>query len=304
MSNAQHLLEMWLVEREILQQSVHTIKAYRRDVSEFLDYCALHHLDMPDLEASDLRQYLAYKVEMHQLSRSSLQRLLSAIRQFMQWAVQGQYLTINPSQDIRFKRPQRPLPGLLDVEVLQQLLDQTAPNKASEHALWLRDKAMLELLYGAGIRLSELQGLNLSDVDLSRCQLRVLGKGNKTRIAPFGQKALSSLQNWLQVYRTWQQQVTREMPLFIAQKGQRLSVRQIENRVAYQAQRAGLAAHLHPHLLRHCFATHLLSASGDLRGVQELLGHQNLTTTQIYTHVDFEQLTQVYDRAHPRAQKS
>ena len=297
-----HLLDLWLREREVQQQSPHTLQAYRRDLTDFLNYCTQKKLALQDLEATDLRQYMAFKVEVHQLSRSSLQRMLSAIRQFMQWATQSQHFEIDPSQDIRFKRQPRPLPGLLDVEMLQQLLEQPAPENELELQRWLRDKAMLELLYGAGIRVSELQGLNWGDVDLARLQIRVLGKGNKVRLSPFGQKALDSLKVWFAAYALWAQP-SRESPVFIGQKGQRLSVRQIENRVAHQAQRAGIAAHLHPHLLRHCFATHLLSASGDLRGVQELLGHQNLSTTQIYTHVDFEQLTQVYDRAHPRAQK-
>lgn len=297
-----HLLDLWLREREVQQQSAHTLAAYRRDLSDFLSYCCQQKLSLHDLEPSDLRQYMTFKVEVQQLSRSSLQRMLSAIRQFMQWATQSQHLAMNPSQDLRLKRPQRALPGLLDVELLQQLLEQPTPEKALDQQLWLRDKAMLELLYGAGIRLSELQGLNWADVDLSRGQLRVLGKGNKIRLAPFGQKARDSLNAWLAVSALWAEP-NRESPVFIGQKGSRLSVRQIEKRVAHQAQRAGIAVHLHPHLLRHCFATHLLSASGDLRAVQELLGHQNLSTTQIYTHVDFEQLTQVYDRTHPRAQK-
>lgn len=303
MPDPHHLLTLWLRERQIQNQSEHTIQAYHRDVSDFLKFCTIKALNLNDVEPADLRQYFAEKVEIQQLSRSSMQRLLSSIRQFMQWAQQGQHLSINPSQDIRFKQQQRPLPGLLDIELLQQVLDQPPPDSLLQQQLWLRDKAMLELMYGAGIRVSELQGLNWCDVDVERKQLRVLGKGKKYRLSPFGQKALHSLNAWQVVAATWSKSQDSNLPVFISQKAQRLTVRQIENRVSIQAKRAGIASHLHPHLLRHCFATHLLSASGDLRGVQELLGHQNLSTTQIYTHVDFAKLAQVYDQSHPRAQK-
>lgn len=298
------LLSMWLKERIIQNQSEHTIAAYQRDLTDFLKFCEYKKLRLEDVEASDLREYLAARVEQNQLSSSSLQRHLTSIRQFMKWAEQGQYLQQNPSEDFRLKRQPRPLPGMIDIETVNQILDQAAPEKPIEQQLWLRDKAMLELLYSSGLRLAELQGLKIKDIDFNRQLLRIMGKGNKTRVVPFGSKAKQGLIEWLKVYRIWQGNFTAESAVFISQRGNTLQPRQIENRVKLQAQRAGVNVDVHPHLLRHCFASHMLSASGDLRSVQEMLGHSNLSTTQIYTHVDFDQLAKVYDQAHPRAQKN
>ncbi|MCH7294652.1 site-specific tyrosine recombinase/integron integrase [Acinetobacter higginsii] len=295
---------MWLKERMIQNQSEHTISAYQRDLTDFFKFCEYKQLQLQDIEASDLREYLANRVERDQLSSSSLQRHLTSIRQFMKWAEQGQYLGQNPSEDFKLKRQPRPLPGMIDIETVHQILDQVAPEKPLEQQLWLRDKAMLELLYSSGLRLAELQGLTVKDIDFNRQLLRITGKGNKTRIVPFGTKAKDSLVEWLKIYRIWQGNFNADSAVFISQRGNALTPRQIENRVKLQAQRAGVNVDLHPHLLRHCFASHMLSASGDLRSVQEMLGHSNLSTTQIYTHVDFEQLAKVYDQTHPRAQKS
>ncbi|QXZ28388.1 site-specific tyrosine recombinase/integron integrase [Acinetobacter haemolyticus] len=295
---------MWLKERIIQNQSAHTISAYQRDLSDFFRFCEYKQLQLQDVEASDLREYLASRVEQDQLSSSSLQRNLTSIRQFMKWAAQGQYLQHNPSADLKLKRQPRPLPGMIDIETVNQILDQAAPEKPIDQQLWLRDKAMLELLYSSGLRLAELQGLTIKDIDFNRQLLRITGKGNKTRIVPFGTKAKQSLIEWLKIYRIWQGSFMADSAVFISQRGGALMPRQIENRVKLQAQRAGVNVDLHPHLLRHCFASHMLSASRDLRSVQEMLGHSNLSTTQIYTHVDFDQLAKVYDQAHPRAQKS
>ncbi len=304
MESPEKLLSMWLKERIIQNQSEHTIAAYQRDLTDFFKFCEYKQLQLQDVEASDLREYLAARVERDQLSSSSLQRHLTSIRQFMKWAEQGQYLAQNPSEDFKLKRQPRPLPGMIDIETVHQILDQAAPEKPIEQQLWLRDKAMLELLYSSGLRLAELQGLTIKDVDFNRQLLRITGKGNKTRIVPFGGKAKDSLVEWLKIYRIWQGGFNVDSAVFISQRGNALTPRQIENRVKLQAQRAGVNVDLHPHLLRHCFASHMLSASGDLRSVQEMLGHSNLSTTQIYTHVDFEQLAKVYDQTHPRAQKS
>mgnify|MGYP003493164588 FL=1 len=301
--HSSNLLSMWLKERTIQNQSEHTISAYQRDLTDFFNFCENKKLQLQDIEASDLREYLAERVERDQLSSSSLQRHLTSIRQFMKWAEQGQYLVQNPSEDFKLKRQPRPLPGMIDIETINQILDQAAPEKILDQQLWLRDKAMLELLYSSGLRLAELQGLSFKDIDFNRMLLRITGKGNKTRIVPFGQKAKDSLLLWMSVYRIWQGDLRADFSIFISTKGQTLTPRQIENRVKYQAQRAGVNVDLHPHLLRHCFASHMLSASGDLRSVQEMLGHSNLSTTQIYTHVDFDQLAKVYDQSHPRAQK-
>ncbi|MEN3978877.1 site-specific tyrosine recombinase/integron integrase [Acinetobacter sp. CWB-B33] len=297
------LLAMWLKEREIQNQSAHTLQAYERDVSDFILFCGKRNLPLSDLETSDLREYLAYKVERHQLSSSSLQRMLSAIRQFMKWAEHSEYMRFNPADNFQLKRQSRPLPGLVDIETVNQILDQPAPETEVQQQMWLRDKAILELLYSSGLRLAEVQSLRIKDVDFNRQLLRITGKGNKTRIVPFGAKAKEAVMNWLQVYPLWHGDFVPEANVFITQKGNPLGARQIENRVKFQAQRAGVNVDLHPHLLRHCFASHMLSNSGDLRAVQEMLGHSNLTTTQIYTHVDFDHLAKVYDQAHPRAAK-
>lgn len=298
------LLSMWLKEREIQNQSEHTLDAYFRDVSGFIDFCYEKKIELKQVEASDLREYLAQKVEKDQLVSSSLQRHLTSIRQFMKWAEQGNYLAMNPADDMQLKRQPRPLPGMIDIETVNQILDQISPEKPNENQLWLRDKAILELLYSSGLRLAEIQGLKIRDIDFGRHLLRITGKGNKTRIVPFGSKAKDSLIEWLKVYRIWQGELSAESSVFITQRGNSITPRQIENRVKYQAQRAGVNVDLHPHLLRHCFASHMLSNSRDLRAVQEMLGHSNLTTTQIYTHIDFDQLAKVYDQAHPRAVKN
>ncbi len=190
----------------------------------------------------------------------------------------------------------------MDAEVLQQLLDQPAPADRDEARLWARDKAMLELLYSSGLRLSELADLTLPMLDLGQKLVTVTGKGRKTRILPIGSKALIALHDWLPHRNLWAAEGV--LHVFVSeQRGEQLHPRTIERRVSHQALRAGIAQHLHPHLLRHCFASHLLAGSGDLRAVQELLGHANISTTQIYTHLDFEHLTKVYDQAHPRARK-
>lgn len=300
---AMQLLSMWMKQLELQNQSAHTLDAYFRDVTAFIDFCYSQNLELNQVEAADLRQYLAFKVEQQQLSASSLQRHLSSIRQFMKWAEQGKYLSMSPGDDFKLKRQSRPLPGLIDIETIHQILDQAPPDAVIEQQLWVRDKAMLEFFYSSGLRLAELQGLNFNDIHLNRLLLRVTGKGNKTRVVPFGQKAKDALLEWIKVYQLWLGEFSAENAVFISQKGMRLTARQIENRVKSQALRAGVGVDLHPHLLRHCFASHMLSNSGDLRAVQEMLGHQNLTTTQIYTHIDFEHLAQVYDRAHPRATK-
>ncbi|WP_445117091.1 tyrosine recombinase XerC [Acinetobacter sp. WZC-1] len=294
---------MWLRERQIQNQSAHTLSAYFRDVADFIHFCDERQLALQQVEAADLREYLAIRVERDQLSSGSLQRQLTAIRQFMKWAEHGNYLAMNPSDDLQFKRQPRPLPGMIDIETVNQILDQPTPEKPLEQQLWLRDKAMLELLYSSGLRLAEIQGLQVRDIDFNRQLVRITGKGNKTRVVPFGSKARESLLQWLEIFRLWQGGFSADSSVFITQRGNSISPRQIENRVKFQARRAGVNVDLHPHLLRHCFASHMLSGSGDLRAVQEMLGHSNLSTTQIYTHVDFDHLAQVYDRAHPRASK-
>lgn len=294
-------LYAWLDILSVQQHSQNTIEAYHRDVQSFLQYCLEQQIQIQDVELSDLRQYLSFCVEQKNWSNQSMQRALSAIRQFMQW-LQNQGVHDNAQiQDFKIKRQPRPLPGMISPENIQQLLDQPAPSAVNQQWLWARDKAMLELLYSSGLRLHELVELKLNDIAWSEQLIRVTGKGNKTRVIPFGQKAEQALKQWLTI--RLQKPVDHHF-VFISQNGQQISDRQVQNRVKQQAQRAGLSADLHPHLLRHCFASHMLSASGDLRAVQEMLGHSNLSTTQVYTHLDFEHLAMIYDQSHPRAKKT
>lgn len=297
------LLKRWLESKKTQNYSMHTLQAYERDVGFFLKFCERKKIDLVDLEASDLREYLSEQVEQYQLSSSSLQRKLSAIRQFMKWAKENQLLTQNIVEDFKLKRQPSPLPGMVDVETIIQILQQPKPEKVEDQLLWYRDKAILELFYSSGLRLAEVQTLTFKDIDFERQLLRIVGKGSKTRIIPFGSKAKDALLLWMKIYQSWQI-IAPEQAVFISKKGQALSARQIEKRVKLQALRAGVNVDLHPHLLRHCFASHMLSASGDLRAVQEMLGHSSLSTTQIYTHLDFDHLASVYDQAHPRANKS
>lgn len=296
-------LHAWLDSLHALNKSAHTIKAYQRDVNCFLLFIAGQELAMDAIDYRVLRQFSARRIELDRLAPSSLQRELSSLRSFMQWLVEQALLAHNPVQDFSIQQPKRPLPVTFDPEVMQQILDQPAPADEQEALLWCRDKAMLELFYSSGLRLSELSKLSISQLDVSRALVTVTGKGNKTRVLPVGSKAIVALQEWLPLRDQWRK--ATESALFVSQRhGTGLSTRQIERRVSLQASRAGVSQHLHPHLLRHCFASHLLGASGDLRAVQELLGHADISTTQIYTHLDFEHLAKVYDSAHPRARKS
>lgn len=318
------LLTEWLESLTTQQRSPNTLKAYQRDVTKLLFFLQsdeqkslhvanslsldnvpkldenTHHLYQ--LDRPTITRYAGFRMETGGILPSSLQRELSAIRHFGGWLLDQGTLNNNPAENFSIKRPPRPLPNVMDAEVVKQLLEQPAPPDRDEARLWIRDRAMLELLYSSGLRLSELADLTLSMLDMGRKLVTVTGKGRKTRILPIGSKALTALQEWLPHRALWAEEGV--LHVFVSERrGESLHPRTIERRVSHQALRAGIAQHLHPHLLRHCFASHLLAGSGDLRAVQELLGHANISTTQIYTHLDFEHLTKVYDQAHPRARK-
>ena len=297
MANDNDQLLQWLDELTIAQHSPHTIAAYHHDVSLFLQYCEQQRIVLKTLQVADLRSYMTFCVEHKGWENSTLQRALSSIRQFMQW-YSRQQLVIDPVKDFQIKRTPRRLPGMLSVADITQLLNQPSPDKPQEQWLWQRDKAMLELLYSSGLRLSELVNLQLLDLDLHQQLVRVTGKGNKTRIVPIGSQAILALRQWLTVRGS-----QSHNSVFVSQHGQPISPRQVQNRIKLQAQRADLSADIHPHLLRHCFATHVLSNSGELRAVQDMLGHSSLSSTQVYTHLDFDRLNAAYDQAHPRAKK-
>ena len=302
----QGLLQAWVDSLSGLNKSAHTIKAYQRDVGQFIHFLAERQAVPGSIDHRLLRQFAAQRIELDRLAPSSLQRELSSLRSFMQWLVDTEVLQHNPVQDFSIQQRRRLLPVTFDPEVMQQILDQSEPADEQEARLWCRDKAILELFYSSGLRLSELSRLTLRQLDLKRALVTVIGKGNKTRVLPVGSKAVAALGEWLALRNQWLagHAQSNEQALFVSERfGIALSTRQIERRVSLQASRAGVSQHLHPHLLRHCFASHLLGASGDLRAVQELLGHADISTTQIYTHLDFEHLAKVYDSAHPRARK-
>jgi integrase/recombinase XerC len=277
------------------QLSPRTLEAYRHDLEglrDFLDTQECAH--WPDMDGSRLRLFVAQR---HQdgLSGRSLQRLLSAVRTFYQYLIRERLSKHNPALDIRAPRSPRKLPRALDADLTAQLLD----DNSDDDWLLVRDHAMLELFYSSGLRLSELAGLDMHELDLAQGEVRVLGKGSKTRLVPVGRMAREALQRWLKVRML---SSTAEQALFIGQRGRRLTPRAIQLRVRRWGV-ANIGQNLHPHMLRHSFASHVLESSGDLRAVQELLGHADIGTTQIYTHLDFQHLAQVYDKAHPRAKR-
>ena len=296
------------------QLSPHSLAGYRRDLDKLLvlaTEAGLTHWEQLDGKA--LRRLIA---SLHQqgLAPRSLARWLSAVRGLYRFLIREGHCRHDPSAGLRPPRGERRLPKLLDTDRAQQLLDSNAhddspgaaasgvdsPGDASpdDDFLVCRDQAMLELFYSSGLRLSELTGLDLAHLDLAAGLVRVRGKGNKVRELPVGRQAREALQAWL----TMRQGVAVDQALFVGQRGQRLGPRAVQLRVRQAGIRA-LGQHLHPHMLRHSFASHLLESSQDLRAVQELLGHADIGTTQIYTHLDFQHLAHVYDQAHPRAHR-
>jgi len=278
--------------------SEHTVKSYQRDIKRLSSYCTDKSIPhWADLKQSDIRSHIASR-HRQGISSKSLQRELSAIRGFFNFLLKNRLADSNPAQYIKAPKQARKLPKTLDVDQINGLLEAGANS-----ALEIRDLAMFELFYSSGLRLSELAALDLTDVDLPDNSLIVrTGKGGKSRILPIGSKAVTAINNWLQ--QRLQIVAVSEPALFVSTRGTRLGQRNIELRLEQWCKKKGIAEHIHPHMLRHSFASHLLESSQDLRAVQELLGHSTISTTQIYTHLDFQHLADVYDRAHPRAKKN
>ena len=280
------------IERRL---SPRTLEAYRHDLLSLEQHRAAR--DLPGWDRLDTQHLRHFIASQHQqgLAPRSLQRLLSAIRSFYRFLQREGRAQQNPALDLRAPKAARPLPRTLDADLATQLLD----SPGEDDWLGRRDQAMLELFYSSGLRLSELAGLDVSDLDLNQGEVRVTGKGNKTRVLPVGRQARRALQDWLSVRPANDDSA---QPLFVSQRGSALTPRAIQLRLRrHGVERIG--QHLHPHMLRHSFASHMLESSGDLRAVQELLGHADISTTQIYTHLDFQHLAQVYDQAHPRAKR-
>lgn len=277
--------------------SIHTIKSYQRDIERLSIYCKEKlMLNWTDLKQADIRAHIATR-HRKGMGSKSLQRELSAIRSFYTFLLKNSLAEINPAQHIKAPKQARTLPKTLDVDQVNGLLD-----AGTSSPLEIRDLAMFELFYSSGLRLSELSSLNMGDIDLADRSLLVrAGKGGKSRVLPIGGKAVKAINNWLQE-RSKIIAIFDEA-LFVTTKGRRLGQRSIELRLSQWCKKKGIQEHIHPHMLRHSFASHLLESSQDLRAVQELLGHSNISTTQIYTHLDFQHLAEIYDKAHPRAKK-
>ena len=275
--------------------SPHTASNYARDLRALADFVERGNLDWSRVDSQHIRVFAA-RAHAGGLSPRSVQRRLSAVRSFFNYLLRERVVTHNPAVDIRAPKAARRLPGTLDVDQINQLLD-----IPPEDPLAVRDKAIMELFYSSGLRLDELVGLDLAQLDLADRTVRVLGKGRKTRVVPVGRKAVEALRTWLRERVTLAD--TESPAVFVGKNGERLMHRAVQRRIAYWARRKGLPSHVHPHLFRHSFATHLLESSKDLRGVQELLGHADISTTQVYTHLDFAHLARTYDASHPRAKR-
>lgn len=275
------------------RMSVHTLDAYRRDLDALVAWTAAQGID--DLATVHTEQLRAFIAAEHRrgLSPKSLQRRLSACRSCYQWLLKHGRIAASPAAGIRAPKAPRKLPQVLDVDEAVQLVE--LPTDAP---LGVRDRAILELFYSSGLRLSELCALRWRDLDLADGLVTVLGKGSKQRSVPVGSHARKALEDWRR-----ESQGQPDAPVFPGRGGATITPRAVQIRLQRLAQRQGLFKRVHPHLLRHSFASHVLESSGDLRGVQELLGHADIATTQIYTHLDFQHLAKVYDSAHPRAKR-
>jgi integrase/recombinase XerC len=300
--------------------SPHTVAAYTRDLQALVSYCDRAGLESwKAIDSGHLRSFAA-KLHAGGLGPRSIQRRLSAVRSFYEFlqreghafrvtarapaptaGVEGEAREVaqirsNPGQDVRAPKAARRLPETLDADQMARLLEIPAGEPFAT-----RDRAIMELLYSSGLRLAEIVGLDLGHLDLRDRTVHVLGKGRKARVVPVGRIAIRSLEQWLTERAAF---VARaEEALFVGRSGRRLGRRAVELRVAHWARRQGLAAHVYPHLFRHSFASHLLESGAELRGVQELLGHADIATTQIYTHLDFQHLARIYDATHPRARR-
>ncbi len=276
--------------------SVHTRKAYAGDLAFFLDYC--RQLEVGKWQDVDGRQVRGYITQRHRQGTGgrSLRRNLSSIRAFYRYLLAAGEVTKNPAEGISAPKSEKRLPKTLDVDQTSRLVE-----IKGDKALTLRDRAILELMYSSGLRLAECVSLDIYSVDIRDGLVTVTGKGNKTRKVPVGNYALDAVKAWLKVRQ--QLAALDETALFVSTRGRRISARSVQQRLRHWALKQGLDTNVHPHMLRHSFATHLLESSGDLRAVQELLGHADISTTQVYTSLDFQHLASVYDQTHPRARK-
>ncbi len=287
-----------------------TLALYTLDLQKLTDYAAQANVALEQVQSTHIRRWVSH---MHSGGRSGrgIALILSGWRGFYVWLGREGLIVSNPVQDVRAPKSPKPLPKALSVDDAVQLAEFAPINDATDPWLECRDAAIVELLYGCGLRVGELTGLDNQAsshakgwIDLEGAEAHVLGKGSKRRSVPMGRKALEALQAWFAVREQGLTTATSEQAaLFIGRHGTRLTAQAIWQRLRQRSLQAGLATPVHPHMLRHSFASHVLQSSSDLRAVQELLGHANITTTQVYTRLDFQHLAQAYDAAHPRARK-
>ncbi|WP_347329943.1 tyrosine recombinase XerC [Marinimicrobium locisalis] len=277
--------------------SPRTEDAYARDLDKFLKYC--EHRELTDLKTITVHHLRENLASLHRkgLSGKSLRRWLSSMRAFFRFGIRRGWLKTNPADGLQAPKVAKKLPKVLDVDQATQFVE-----VKEEGFLGCRDRALLELIYSSGLRLAEAVGLNVQDVDLREGAVIVTGKGNKARQLPVGKPARAALKTWLQERAPMAP--AEESALFISQRGKRLTPRAVQLRMQQLSIKQNMDEPVHPHMLRHSFASHMLESSGDLRLVQELLGHANISTTQVYTHLDFQHLAKVYDQAHPRANRT
>lgn len=288
----EHFLNYLKSEKQL---SLNTQINYRRQLYALITLASeVEFTNWRNLDSSLVRLLIS-RSKRQGLQARSLALRLSALRSFCDWLVKNGQLTANPARGVLNPKQGQHLPKNIDIDEINQLL-----NIEYNDPLSVRDRTMLELMYGSGLRLSELVNLNCRELNLTDGEIRVLGKGNKERKLPLGRESIKWIKHWLSMRDFL---VPKDDALFISKLGKRISPRNVEKRFAQWGVKQGLSAHVHPHKLRHSFATHMLESSGDLRAVQELLGHADLSTTQVYTHLDFSHLSDVYDSAHPRAKR-
>jgi integrase/recombinase XerC len=273
--------------------SPHTVDSYARDVRALLELAESTPLD--DIHPNLARRFVA-QLHARGLNGKSLARTLSAWRTLYRYLARDHGVTRNPFQGVRAPRSARTLPKALSPDEASRLVA-----IEGDDALGVRDRAIFELFYSSGLRLAELVGVKLPDVDFDEAIVRVTGKGSKTRVVPVGRFALEAIRDWLEQRRRLASH--EQQALFVTTRGKPLGPRAIQTRLRQWAVRQGLGRPVHPHMLRHSFASHVLQSSGDLRAVQEMLGHASISTTQVYTHLDFQHLAKAYDAAHPRARR-
>lgn len=293
----QQPLDDWAAVLSFKNYADYTIKTYGQVLGELGRFLLSHQVSVwTDCKRTHITTYFASRID-GGLAITSAKLHLSAIRQFFDFVKKTHTNFVNPATNHRIKGKTDRLPKLLDAELVATLLDQSPPTCPKENQLWLRDKAMFELMYSSGLRVGELVGLDRADVDVLGRLVSVMGKGSKERVVPIGRQACQALTAYLPLQSQW----SKDGAMFVSERGTRLTARSVQYRLEKWATKAGIAQHLHPHLLRHAFASHVLSSSGDLRAVQEMLGHSSLATTQIYTHLDFGAIAKLYDTVHPRA---